>query len=94
MATSNINTIKTTDVFANLSTLTWTTSGGGKHYATIGTYTNSEILSVAIKDWSYLRDTDIIQPAIKNNGYEVELISNVKTFANANSYVKVKVVYR
>lgn len=91
MATSLINTIKTTSFYAKLSELTWKTSGSGKYYANIGTLPAAPI-SVSIKDWGFLRTGDVIQPTM--NGKKVDVLSNVNTFASPDSYIEVMAVYR
>lgn len=91
MATSIINTIKTTSFYQKLPDLTWTASGSGKYYANIGTLPEIPI-SLLIKDWGFLRTGDVVQPVM--NGKKVDVLSNVNTFASPNSYIEVMAVYR
>lgn len=93
MATSKINTIKTTSFYQKLPNLTWKTSGSGKYYANLGEVSSGqEIIAVSIKDWGFLRTGDVVQPVM--NGRKVDVLSNVNTFASADSYIDVMVVYR
>ena len=93
MATSKINTIKTTHFYQKLPDLTWTASGSGKYFAHLGELASDQyIIAVSIQDWGFLRTGDVIQPVI--NAHKVDVLSNVNTFASANSYIDVMVVYR
>jgi hypothetical protein len=93
MATSTINTIKTTHFYQKLPELTWTASGSGKYFAHLGEVSSDqEIIAISIKDWGFLRTGDVIQPVM--NGRKVDVLSNVNTCASANSYIDVMVVYR
>lgn len=79
------------------SDLSFTQSGNGIYYATIdldgSIPADTNIIAVSISGWSNLRATDFIIPYIRTNR-TLGLMTPTGTFADANSSVNLKVLYK
>jgi hypothetical protein len=77
-----------------LSSLSWITSDKGKYYAKYDiTSLNAKIiLSTDIMTWSGMRTTDVISVGCPTNA-QLEITSNVNTFAHNASNINAKIAY-
>ena len=88
------NFIKTYDIDIKLADQTWIASYNGRFYTYIdlsSLYPN-KILSVSTIGWTGMRTTDIITAGFTKNN-QLEIDSNVNTFAHAGSNIVIRVVY-
>lgn len=79
------------------SDLTFTQSGNGIYYSTIDLDSDipadKNIIAVSISGWSNLRASDFIIPYIRTNR-TLGIMTPVGTFADANSSINLKVLYK
>ena len=94
-ARTNLNAqvaLSTCDATLELNKATWITSDQGMYYATFDIGVSpSKIWALSCRGFANLRRTDICQPYF--SGTDVRVMSNVKTFANDDAHIYVRILY-
>ena len=94
-ARTNLNAqvaLATCDATLELNKASWTTSDQGMYFATFNVgISPAKIWAISCRGFANLRTTDICQPYF--SGTDVRVMSNVKTFANDDAHIYVRILY-
>lgn len=85
--------LKYKDIDVGLYNASWIQSSAGKYRLMIGAVDSGHVIfSATICSWSSLRTTDNLIVAVNSNTV-IDILSNTTSFINANSSVKIRILY-